>query len=212
MILIVIYINRIIRRKNFTLNVQNKKLHDTCDYLEQEKNILLSEQEQMKISLTQQLNKISLLETDIEYLRTSVSEKEITDKINKSILSKIENIDTNKYIPDGEIINSEIYSLFKQKSRGINISITESNWIELDLLINKIYCDFRNKIIYLSENISTADYRICLLIKCKFSVKEIAEITNRIPNAVTNQRKRLYKKLFGVDGSPNDIDRYIISL
>ena len=211
-VLVVIYINRVIKRKNNTLSVENKQLHNTCESLEQEKHILLSEKELMKMNLTQQLNKISLLETNIESIRTSLSEKEITDKINKQILLKIENIDTDKYIPDNEIINSEIYALFKQKSRGEKLNITESHWEELDMLINRVCIDFRNKITYLSENISTADYRICLLVKCKFSVKEIAEITSRIPNAVTNQRKRLYKKLFGVEGSPNDLDRYIISL
>ncbi|MBQ7942000.1 MAG: tetratricopeptide repeat protein [Muribaculaceae bacterium] len=211
-VLVVIYINRVIKRINNTLSVENKQLHNTCESLEQEKHILLSEKELMKMNLTQQLNKISLLETNIESIRTSLSEKEITDKINKQILLKIENIDTDKYIPDNEIINSEIYALFKQKSRGEKLNITESHWEELDMLINRVCIDFRNKITYLSENISTADYRICLLVKCKFSVKEIAEITSRIPNAVTNQRKRLYKKLFGVEGSPNDLDRYIISL
>ena len=105
-----------------------------------------------------------------------------------------------------------VYSIFKQKSRGEKERINEQNWMELDALINEVYIDFKRKLFYLNEQLSTSDYQLCLLIKCKFTIKEMAELTSRSSNAVTNQRKRLYKKLFGVDGSPNDLDKYIISL
>lgn len=212
LVFVFVRVNRKTKRKNLALNEQNKTLQDTCDNLEIEKQRLLSEQDQMKIYLTQQLNKISLLETDNKLFRRSLLETEITDEINQQILLKIKNINTDNYQPNREILDSDIYVLFKRASNDENVKITENNWSELDMLVNKIHTDFKNKLTYLSENISMADYRMCLLIKCKFPIKEISKITSKVPNAVTNQRKRLYKKLFGVEGTPNDLDRYIISL
>lgn len=212
LVFVFVRVNRKTKRKNLALNEQNKTLQDTCDNLEIENQRLLSEQDQMKIYLTQQLNKISLLETDNKLFRRSLLETEITDEINQQILLKIKNINTDNYQPNREILDSDIYVLFKRASNDENVKITENNWSELDMLVNKIHTDFKNKLTYLSENISMADYRMCLLIKCKFPIKEISKITSKVPNAVTNQRKRLYKKLFGVEGTPNDLDRYIISL
>ena len=212
LISIVIYINKIIKRRNKALSEQNQKLQKSCDDLETKNRQLLTEQEQLNIYLTQQLNKISTLETDIKSLQENLSSRELSEKINCQILSKIKNIDTDNYILDNKILSSDVYSIFKQNSRGEKVRISEQNWIELDVLVNEVYVDFKRKLFYLNEQLGANDYQLCLLIKCKFTIKEIAELTNRGSNAVTNQRKRLYKKLFGVEGSPNDLDKYIISL
>ena len=209
---IIIYINKIVKRRNKTLSEQNQKLQKSCYDLETKNRQLLTEQEQLNIYLTQQLNKISTLETDIKSLQENLSSSELSEKINSQILSKIKNIDTDNYILDNKILSSAVYSMFKQKSRGEKVRIDEQDWIELDILVNEIYVDFKRKLFYLNEQLGANDYQLCLLIKCKFTIKEIAGLTNRGSNAVTNQRKRLYKKLFGVEGAPNDLDRYIISL
>ena len=188
------------------------KNYRNSDDLETKNRQLLTEQEQLNIYLTQQLNKISTLETDIKSLQENLSSRELSEKINCQILSKIKNIDTDNYILDNKILSSDVYSIFKQNSRGEKVRISEQNWIELDVLVNEVYVDFKRKLFYLNEQLGANDYQLCLLIKCKFTIKEIAELTNRGSNAVTNQRKRLYKKLFGVEGSPNDLDKYIISL
>lgn len=52
-------------------------------------------------------------------------------------------------------------------------------------------------------------YRMCALIKMELRPAEIADILCLTKSAISNQRKRLYKKAFGEDGSPDDWDEIV---
>ncbi len=57
------------------------------------------------------------------------------------------------------------------------------------------------------RDISPQEYRVCVLLKLGLSVSDIV-LAENITNAnLTNMRRRLMKKLFGVGGSTKDFDR-----
>lgn len=105
-----------------------------------------------------------------------------------------------------------MYAAFRsaiQNEKGVT---NKNLWQQLDDVINTAYPKFRTKLYYLNNGLKNDDYQICLLIKCNFSIREIALLTFRSKNAIINRRTRLYFKLFGINGTPNDLDRYILSL
>ena len=58
----------------------------------------------------------------------------------------------------------------------------------------------------------TVEMQVCLLIKIGVPPTQIAYITSHTKQAITSIRKRLYKKVFNMDGSPEDWDIFISSM
>ena len=194
------------------LQESNEDLKSENRELEGENKRLLTEQEQTNVYLAQQLNKIETLETNIKVLQENLSAKEITRKIEQQLLSRLENIDSDNFVVDNKIAESGVYLRIKEIIGNGKGRVSARDWSELDAIVNEVYPDFKNKIFYLNSTLSPEDYHLCLLIKCDFAIRDIAKLTYRSTNAITNHRKRLYGRLFGIDGAPSDLDKYIISL
>ena len=90
--------------------------------------------------------------------------------------------------------------------------MSEQDWAELDNVINLAYPKFKTYLHIMHENISEQEYKICMLVKCKFGPKNIGILTFRDKTTVTSTRKRLYRKFFYEEGKANDFDRFIYSL
>ena len=54
------------------------------------------------------------------------------------------------------------------------------------------------------------ELRVCLLIKAQFKPSEIAILTAHSKEAITSTRRRLYKKMTGLDGTPEMLDEMIL--
>ena len=166
----------------------------------------------MKISLTQHLDKINNLENLINQLKNDTTKDDLSEKIQEQIINRIRDIDLESYQVNCTILESDVYATIRntlQKESGIT---TDEIWKQLDEVVNTVYPNFKIKLYYLYSKLNDSDYRMCLLIKCKFTINEIALLTFRGKNAIINRRTRLYFKLFGVKGSAIDLDRYILSL
>ena len=170
----------------------------------------------LKRQLTLQLSKIARLEYKDELNIPATDEKksvsELKNDIKESLLSLTRNVDFSNYCVSESVLSSSIYEKLKEALKNDRFAISESDWVELDRIINISYPEFKTNLYNLYGNISAHEYRICLLIKCKMGSTEIGKLTFRDKTSIASTRKRLYKKIFCEDGSAKDLDLFIYSL
>lgn len=90
--------------------------------------------------------------------------------------------------------------------------IREEDWNALRKELDKTYNNFTNRLYQLYSGMSLIELRICYLIKISVKVTDMAKILGRSKPSVSSSRKRLYKKIKGEDGTPNELDELIAGL
>lgn len=188
----------IIEQERKLRQLKEKQYTESLEYIEDNKRkqkILesqLYEIEEEKDSLSKQL-----IETQKELLELS-NQQVIVARNEKNLL-------------ESSFKQSRIYLLF-HKSDDETIKITEENWNELQMEIDKTYHNFTDKLYTLYPQLSLVELRICYLIKISMQVKDIARLLNRSKSAISIARTRLYKKIHGTEGSVEMMDKFIIDL
>lgn len=89
--------------------------------------------------------------------------------------------------------------------------IRKTEWKKMNEEIETLLPNFKY-VLYQAYDLSEQEYHICLLLKMGFKNAEIGILISRAANAVSQARKRLYKKITGKDGSASDFDELIRSL
>ncbi|MBQ6750694.1 MAG: hypothetical protein IJR02_08010 [Bacteroidaceae bacterium] len=109
-----------------------------------------------------------------------------------------------------EFFQSDYYMTLRQRIKaGGNIKIAE--WKELEQRLKAIYPRFSSSL-YGLYNLSSTEYQVCLLTKIHTPPVEIAAVLNKDKSTISSIRKRLYKKVFGKEGSGKEWDEFILSL
>lgn len=109
-----------------------------------------------------------------------------------------------------EFFHSDYYlSLRHRIEQGENIRPEE--WKQLEQRLKSIYPRFSSSL-YGLYNLSPTEYQVCLLTKIRTTPKEIADVLCKDKSTISSIRKRLYKKVFGKDGSGKEWDEFILSL
>ena len=83
--------------------------------------------------------------------------------------------------------------------------IKDEHWVELHNVINKFNSTFCLRVNALQQ-LSESDYKVCMLVYAGFSATDISVLMNFSESAASNSRRRLNKKVFGVDGTPAEFD------
>lgn len=96
---------------------------------------------------------------------------------------------------------TEVYTLFRRVSLGENMEIDAKDWTELRKEVNKAYPGFLTNIQELYPKMSLVETRICMLTKIGMLPAHIAKVLGYSRSSVTTARDRLYKKVFGTEGS-----------
>lgn len=86
-----------------------------------------------------------------------------------------------------------------------------SEWKELEQKLKAVYPRFISSL-YGLYNLSPTEYEVCLLTKIRSTPKEMADVLCKDKSTISSIRKRLYKKVFGKDGSGKEWDEFILSL
>ena len=109
-----------------------------------------------------------------------------------------------------EFFQSDYYiALRRCIETGGNIKPVE--WQQLEQQLKSVYPRFSSSL-YGLYNLSPAEYQMCLLLKIRTSPAEIAAVLKRDKSTISTMRRRLYKKVFGKEGSGKDWDEFIQSL
>lgn len=85
---------------------------------------------------------------------------------------------------------------------------SEEEWTRFQTMIDR-HCEGFSKRLTSVYKLSTQELRVCLLIKANFKPSEIALLTVHSKEAITSTRRRLYKKLTGLEGTPEMLDELI---
>lgn len=143
----------------------------------------VAEQEEKYYKLHVALELIKIEETEHRHKQTDLKESDISKKIGIRL--------NDDNIP--------------------NKRLTEEEWLQVENTVCSKVGKFRK---YLEETckISEQEYKICLLLKLEIPPSDIAKVTNKTKAAISLTRKRLYHKIFGLAKSPEDLDRFILSL
>jgi len=105
---------------------------------------------------------------------------------------------------------TDIAQLIQQRL-GEALPLRDPEWVELERGVKSVYGDFPDRLAAFGH-FSDHDYHVCLLLKLDLSPTDIATLTARTKQAITNSRSRLYLKTFGRKGVPTDWDEFIKSL
>lgn len=136
------------------------------------------------------------------------TQKEQLEHINKQVAA----IRHEQTLLESTFQQSPIYILFHRASTNDNIKITENDWTNLQMEIDKAYHNFTNRLYALYPQLSLLELHICYLIKISMQVKGIAKLLNRSNSAISLARTRLYKKIHGREGSVEKLDEFIIKM
>ena len=111
------------------------------------------------------------------------------------------------------LFNSDIYRHFKQQLKVADkkLHLSPKDWEALRMQVDRCYDNFTQKLNG-PYQLDERELRICLLIKTRFSCKEIGRLINMSQSGVSSVRSRLYSKVFNKKGNAKDWDDFILSL
>ena len=130
------------------------------------------------------------------------------EKVEVDLLQEVIPVETSVY---EQMTETEAYLRFKDLSRHPQQSITKEDWATLEAMVDEYLPDFRKKVDP-SHSMKDADYRICILIRLRFSPSEIAVFLNITLQNLYSRRKQLLSNVFHVIGKPQEFDQLIQEL
>lgn len=141
------------------------------------------------------------------------TEKDLLEKRVKLLQHEnksIELTEKSRELQHGRFISSPIYHRLKKATP--QKSIKDETLEELKTTINEIYIDFDEKLVGRHPKLSKIERIVCYLIKGKFTISEIALLIPLSKSGVSKCRSRLFKKIHGIPGTGEDLDRFIDGL
>lgn len=135
-------------------------------------------------------------------------QKELLEKQNAQIVAEHKEQNIRVQI----LKESDIYALFQEAAFNPKIKISMKEWSQLDIAVNKAYPNLTSKLRELCPNITLHELHLCYLLKISIPLTGIASLFNYSKSAVTNQRTRLFEKLFGYKGKAAELDKFIADL
>lgn len=130
------------------------------------------------------------------------------EKVEVDLSQEVIPVETSVY---EQMTETEAYLRFKDLSRHPQQSITKEDWATLEAMVDEYLPDFRKKVDP-SHSMKDADYRICILIRLRFSPSEIAVFLNITLQNLYSRRKQLLSNVFHVIGKPQEFDQLIQEL
>lgn len=170
--------------------------------------------EQSEAYIKENEAKIAELETLLE--STNYENKVLTAKIEQQKAELIFANETAKRkqkineAAKDRLINTDIYKTIIQRAKAGKV-LHVDEWDTLDQTINAEIENFKQRLKGFHD-ISTREYRLCMLIRLDISVKDMAALLCLTASGISKARKRLQEKIFENEGTLKDFDTFIKSL
>lgn len=195
--------------ENLRLKGENDRLARQFEALQREKQEQYERSFQYVEANNAKLNELgTLLSKDHEDTNSLLHvRKELLQVTNEQIQLRR----TERDLLESDLRHSDIYMKFHSTNEADQI-IREEDWNALRKELDKTYNNFTNRLYQLYSGMSLIELRICYLIKISVKVTDMAKILGRSKPSVSSSRKRLYKKIKGEDGTPNELDELIAGL
>ena len=108
------------------------------------------------------------------------------------------------------IKSSPVYDCILDRVKSFS-KLNNQEWQDVEAIIKENYPDFKERL-YDVYDLSSYEYQLCLLIKMDVPPSSMAILTSHTLSAVSQARKRLYKKYFRKEGTGEQWDVFIRSL
>lgn len=118
---------------------------------------------------------------------------------------------SNRELLEDAFRRSDVYAFFHQAEQE-ELKVQEEDWDALRTAIDIAYPQFTDRLYELCPKLSQRELYICYLIKLSLNCMSMTRILICTPSAITQARKRLYKKMSGRDGTGEDLDKLIVDL
>ena len=160
-------------------------------------------------------NKEQIKEVELSLHKAEIEKDQLRQDLLKAQKSLIEK--TNEQITATQRVqkqselalkHSDIYKKFHFAVQGSDEKIGNDDWKELMCAVDEAYSQFTTRLLELYP-MKTIEIQVCVLIKIGLSPAQIAFITIRSRQAISSIRKRLYSKVMGKDGTPEQWDNFI---
>ena len=160
-------------------------------------------------------NKEQIKEVELSLHKAEIEKDQLQQDLLKAQKSLIEK--TNEQITATQRVqkqselalkHSDIYKKFHFAVQGSDEKIGNDDWKELMCAVDEAYNQFTTRLLELYP-MKTIEIQVCVLIKIGLSPAQIAFITIRSRQAISSIRKRLYSKVMGKDGTPEQWDIFI---
>ncbi|MBP1531185.1 MAG: hypothetical protein ILA39_03525 [Bacteroidaceae bacterium] len=120
-------------------------------------------------------------------------------------LSKIDKRRKDVNLVETKIVNRFRYSLTHISKQD---KVQDSHWQELKEAVESLYPSFY-QVLNERQELQENEYRVCLLVKAGFEPFDIDILMDKKHTYASNTRKRLHKKVFGIEGSGAEFDQKI---
>lgn len=160
-------------------------------------------------------NKEQIKEVELSLHKAEIEKDQLRQDLLKAQKSLIEK--TNEQITATQRVqkqselalkHSDIYKKFHFAVQESDEKIGNDDWKELMCAVDEAYNQFTTRLLELYP-MKTIEIQVCVLIKIGLSPAQIAFITIRSRQAISSIRKRLYSKVMGKDGTPEQWDIFI---
>ena len=90
-------------------------------------------------------------------------------------------------------------------------SATQGQLRELRKLMNELIPNFYETL-NLPQTLRPIEYEVCLLIRSHFKPAAISKLLDRDEAYVSNIRRRILHKVYGIEGNPKDLDERLMAI
>ena len=111
-----------------------------------------------------------------------------------------------------ELMSTPIYDRFRFVLTHTKVKLDRKDWKNLRKMIEEKIPNFYSEIHTRNARLQQQDYDICILIRLYFTPSEIGVLTDNSPSNISMKRIRLLKRIYGIDGSPEEFDKRIQSI
>ena len=186
------------------LQIQITDGQEAQEQLEEQKAALVSLQQQ-----TEALRKENKgLQQRIEKYRHQPSEEEIKEL--RESASRMHQLEERERELTAELANNnELMRKLRENPKFLGTA----EWKKLEDITNRIYNRFTGRLKSQYTHLTEVDIQLCILLKLRFTVSQIAILTATSPSSVSVQKNRLKKRLLQVDehlfDSGQTLDMYL---
>lgn len=149
-----------------------------------------------------------LWESAESYRKLAEQQTEKIDRLNEEL--RINDKATIKNNQLSSLKRTDFYSSLENQSNRVNAAMTEQEWASLYETLDNEMPLFLHTL--RKAQLPQSKERLCILLKLNFSAHQIKNLLDNQKVNISAEKKRLLKKLAGLDGSPKDFDEYLEKL
>lgn len=114
-----------------------------------------------------------------------------------------------KKVTDEELFSTPIYKHIHDVLKLPQQCMKKKDWRALQKMIDEKIPHFYSEMNGRKGKMDSMDYNICILVRLHVTNSEIAFLTENHPSTISMKRKRLLKRVYGVDGAPELFDEKV---